>query len=335
MGRLRIQERMPVCKFATEASLPANVMPVILFAAFLHASWNAVVKSSPDKFLDIVLVTTGAAALSGFVLLFLPAPLSAAWPYAAGSVVIHVAYFALVGAVYRSGDMSYAYPLMRGVPPLLVALASGPLIGEHLSIGGWSGVLLICGGILCLTLVHGRSPAMIGGPTAFALINAVVIAAYTSVDGVGVRLSGNAAAYTMWVFLLGAPPIVVWAVMQRPANVLDHFRRRWHFALIGGGMHRWGLHAGALGDDSGAGCHGRGAPRNRNPLRDGAFGACTQGAVRLEPTRGHGDHNARCRRVEAGIGAALVAESDRDPRAMAGQVLGCGDAKRPLKTGES
>lgn len=109
------------------------VMLLVLFAALLHASWNALVKSSPDKFLDIVLVTSGAAALSATVLPFLALPWSASWPYVAASVVIHVAYFLLIGASYRSGDMSHAYPLMRGAAPLLVAVASGPLIGEQLS----------------------------------------------------------------------------------------------------------------------------------------------------------------------------------------------------------
>jgi drug/metabolite transporter (DMT)-like permease len=211
----------------------ADVMALVLFAALLHASWNAVVKSGPDKFLDIVLVTTGAAALSGLVLPFLPAPASASRPYLAASVVIHMGYFTLLGAAYRSGDMSHVYPLMRGVPPLLVALASGPLIGERLSAGEWSGIVLISGGILGLALAHGRR-GVTAGPTVLALANAAVIAVYTSVDGIGVRLSGNAASYTMWGFLLTAPPILACALLRRPASVSGYFRRRRHVALIGG-----------------------------------------------------------------------------------------------------
>lgn len=208
-------------------------MALVLLAALLHASWNAAVKSGPDKFLDVVLVTTGAAALSGLVLPFLPAPLSASRPYLAASVAIHVGYFTLLGAAYRSGDMSHVYPLMRGVPPLLVALASGPLIGERLSAGEWSGIVLISGGILALALVHGRC-GVTAGPTVLALTNAAVIAVYTAVDGLGVRLSGNAAAYTMWGFLVAALPILAWALLRRPASVSEHFRRRWHIAALGG-----------------------------------------------------------------------------------------------------
>ena len=140
----------------TPATMSIQVMLLVLLSAFLHASWNAVVKSSSDKFLDIVLVTGGSALLSALVLPFLPVPDPASWPYAAASVVIHVGYFALVGAAYRVGDMSFAYPLMRGTAPVLVTFASGPLIGEYLGVGAWSGVLLISAGVLGMTLAKSR-----------------------------------------------------------------------------------------------------------------------------------------------------------------------------------
>src|SRR4051812_3155643 len=214
--------------------MSVQVMLIVLLAAFLHASWNAVVKSSRDKFLDIVLVTAGSALLSAIALPFLPLPASASWAYVAASVVIHIGYFALVAVAYRAGDMSFAYPLMRGTAPLLVTIASGPLIGEYLSLGAWAGVLLISAGVFGMTLVH-RAPGAAGlRAVSPALANAVVIAAYTIVDGAGVRLSGQAAAYTMWVFLGTALPLVAWAWLRRRDDLAAHFRSRWHFGLIGG-----------------------------------------------------------------------------------------------------
>ena len=209
-------------------------MLLVLFAALLHASWNAVVKCSPDKFLDIVLVTSGAAALSALALPFLASPRPSGCGYVAASVVIHVAYFLLTGASYRSGDMSHAYPLMRGAAPLLVALASGPLIGERLLPGEWGGISLICGGILGLLLMDNRDSTLSAPATRFALLNAVVIACYTLVDGTGVRLSGHPVAYTMWMFLLTAPAILLWPVLRRRSDVIRHLRGRWHFGLVGG-----------------------------------------------------------------------------------------------------
>lgn len=213
--------------------MPISVQLVVLLAALLHASWNAIVKSSQDKFLDIVFVTASAAALSALVVPFLPLPDSASWGYIAASVGIHVFYFVLIGAAYRSGDMGHAYPLMRGAPPLIVALASGPLIGEQLSLSAWVGVLLVCAGILGLLLAKSASLSR-GRTTRLALLNAGSVAAYTLVNGTGVRLPGNPAAYTMWMFFLTAFPMLAWAVWRRKAAVLGHLRVRWYLMLAGG-----------------------------------------------------------------------------------------------------
>jgi drug/metabolite transporter (DMT)-like permease len=201
----------------------------------LHASWNAVVKSGPDKVMDTVLVTASSAFLAGLALPFLPSPAPASWAYAAASVVMHVLYFSLVAAAYRVGDMSFAYPLMRGTAPLIVAVLSAVLVGERLSPGAWAGVLLICGGVLGLTLAYRRPEGSIMRPTLLALSNAGVIAGYTFVDGVGVRLSGQAASYTLWVLLLTAFPIVGWAVARRVRDLRKQLAARWRLGLFGGG----------------------------------------------------------------------------------------------------
>lgn len=217
-----------------ELPLSTEIALLVLFAALLHAGWNAIVKGGKDKFLDTVLVTAGAGILSAVVLPFLPLPAAASWPFLAASVAIHVGYFALVAATYRVSDMSYAYPLMRGTGPLLVAFASGPIIGERLSAGAWAGVVLICAGVLGLAFAHHRPRDAIGAATAFALANAVVIAAYTLVDGVGARLSGHAVAYTMWMFVLTAPLLLTWALLRRHSDLVRNIRSRWHFGLLGG-----------------------------------------------------------------------------------------------------
>lgn len=213
--------------------MPIDVLCLVLLSAFLHASWNAVVKSSPDKFLDIVFVAASAALLCAISAPFLPLPASASWGYIALSAVIHVLYFILIGATYRSGDMSHAYPLMRGVPPLLVALVSGPLIGEMLGMGEWVGILLVCAGILGLLMAN-RSAVGTARTTQLALLNAATIAAYTLVDGMGVRLSGHAASYTMWMFILSTLPMLAWTGIRRRQDALRHLRTRGHLMLLGG-----------------------------------------------------------------------------------------------------
>ena len=215
------------------------VVAVVLFAALLHASWNAIVKSGKDTFLTTVLVSVGAALISLAVLPFVDAPAAASWPYLAASAVAQLAYYSLLAAAYRAGDMSHAYPLMRGSAPLIVALASWPLIGERLSLMQMGAVGCICAGILAL-YVAARKPAMGAAPTGtgratvFALGNACVIASYTLIDGIGVRLSAAPAAYTMWIFVLNGLGLCLWMLLRRPADLLTGAREQWPRALFGG-----------------------------------------------------------------------------------------------------
>ena len=103
-------------------SLPLDVTLLVLLAALMHASWNAIAKTATVTLLDITTMAVAAAALCAAALPFLPFPEPAAWPWLAASVLLHFLYFmALVGA-YDHGDLSHAYPLMRGLAPLLVAL---------------------------------------------------------------------------------------------------------------------------------------------------------------------------------------------------------------------
>src|SRR4051812_18960998 len=108
------------------------VVGMVLFAALLHASWNALVKSAPDTFLTTVLVAAGGGLISACALPFFAAPAAASWPFIGASALAQLVYYALLVATYQSGDISHGYPVMRGTAPLLVALASGPLTGELL-----------------------------------------------------------------------------------------------------------------------------------------------------------------------------------------------------------
>ncbi|WP_395407739.1 EamA family transporter [Pseudoduganella sp. UC29_106] len=127
--------------------MPGHVVAVVLLAALLHASWNALVKAGKEPFLTSVLVASGAAAFSALALPFLPPPSAASWPYLAASTCIHFFYFGLLAAAYRHCDMSHAYPLMRGSAPLLVAVLSVPLLGEQLNPQQYGAVACISAGI--------------------------------------------------------------------------------------------------------------------------------------------------------------------------------------------
>ena len=220
--------------------MPGHVVAIVLLAALLHAAWNALVKAGSQPFLTSVLVASGAAVISAFALPFLPSPAAASWPYLAASTCIHFFYFGLLAAAYRHGDMSHAYPLMRGSAPLLVALSSVPLLGEHLSPGQYAAIACISGGIFGLwfatrpTLRAEAGDSARRRSTVYALLNALVIGAYTLVDGLGARASAAPAAYVMWLHVLSAIGLLAWCLVRRPRELHDYARQYWKVALFGG-----------------------------------------------------------------------------------------------------
>jgi drug/metabolite transporter (DMT)-like permease len=220
-------------------------MAAVLFAALLHASWNAIMKSGSDTFLETALLACGAALISAATLPFVPLPAVECWPYLGASAVIHLAYFTLVAAAYRTGDMSYVYPIMRGSAPLLTALVAGFFVAERLSAGGWGAILLISAGILLLAVSQWRRGHFQLSQTLFALGNAVVICIYTLVDGIGTRLSGNSFSYVGWMLVLDGAMLATFVFARHGEAMLRQVRTRWRHG-IGGGLCTWASYAIAL-----------------------------------------------------------------------------------------
>jgi drug/metabolite transporter (DMT)-like permease len=211
------------------------VVGAVLFAALLHASWNALVKSRADIVLTTLLVAVGGGLFSALALPFLAAPAAASWPFMAASALTQLLYYALLVSTYRSGDISHGYPLMRGSAPLLVALASAPLTGERLGGGQWLAIACICGGILTLYFAGHKDAAAARRTTVRALMTACAIATYTMIDGIGVRKSDAPAAYTMWIFLLTAIGCIAWCAFARPGELARYARANPPVLLLGGG----------------------------------------------------------------------------------------------------
>ncbi len=215
--------------------MSGSVLLIVLCGAFFHASWNAIVKGSGDKFFGAASVTGAAGVIALFVVPFLPWPSAESWIYILLSTITQIFYMSLVAAAYKSGDMSEAYPIMRGTPPLLVALVSAPLIGEIMGWHSWLGIALICAGVLAMALeARRRNRGTSSRTTLLALTNAGFIAAYTIIDGLGVRVSGNTLSYTLWLFVVNALPLTSWALYREPDRYIHYIRNRWRPALIGG-----------------------------------------------------------------------------------------------------
>jgi drug/metabolite transporter (DMT)-like permease len=201
----------------------------VLGAALLHATWNALVKASADKQLDAISNSVGAGVISICIAAWLPAPAAASLPWIAASMAIHVLYYRFLAGAYRWGELSYTYPVMRGGGPIVVALAGTLLFGEALHPSHWVGIAFVCGGILALAQgSHDRRA------TAFAVANALVIAAYTLVDATGARASTAPLVYALWLCAGNGMLNAAIGLAQRGRELPAYLARRWLRALLGG-----------------------------------------------------------------------------------------------------
>lgn len=158
-------------------------MLAVLVGAMLHASWNALIKSSGDKALDTALVHFIGAVIALPFMLWVGLPRAESWPYIGASLLIHIGYYvALVGA-YQHGELGLTYPIMRGFAPLLVALGSGIALGESPTALAWIGIIGITVGVAMVGLAHPGEALHHRKALAYAFSNAAIIALYTLVDG--------------------------------------------------------------------------------------------------------------------------------------------------------
>jgi drug/metabolite transporter (DMT)-like permease len=220
--------------------MTAGVIALVLCAALLHASWNAMLKSSGDRLWAITLMTIGSALGAVPIVIWAPLPAIASWPYILLSVALHAGYNLFLIRAYRAGDFGQSYPIARGSSPLLVSLGGALLAGEQLGTLTLSGVALISAGILSLAQIKFGKAADAAGARQWdaplaALTTGVFIAGYTVVDGLGSRLAGNAASYTGWIFLLnGLPLLVIYLSMHGRLRIALRARETWN--ALGGGV---------------------------------------------------------------------------------------------------
>jgi len=178
--------------------MPPAAIALVLTAAILHASWNALLKTSGDP-----LRTAVRLQLIGTLVL---APLAlVAWLTVAGqppiplevialvivSGLLEAVYFACLAAAYRRGDLSLVYPLARGSAPLLAVIVGVTVLREQLVPVAALGVVCLLAGVLVVARpwrVLREAGAHDRAAVGFALATGASIAAYSAIDRVAVRL---------------------------------------------------------------------------------------------------------------------------------------------------
>ncbi|WDZ96289.1 DMT family transporter [Herbaspirillum sp. WKF16] len=185
------------------------VIGLVLAAALLHASWNALLKSSADRLASLSLMTIGAGLAAIPLVLLRPLPHGPSWFYIILSGILHTGYNLFLIRAYRIGDFGQSYPIARGSSPLLVALGAAVFAGERLNVYTVAGIALVSAGIVSLANLRGlRRRENLSGPAA-AFATGAFIAAYTVTDGIGARLAGDSVSYAGWLFVLDSIPLAL------------------------------------------------------------------------------------------------------------------------------
>ena len=203
-------------------TLPLSVTMAVLAAAITHATWNAIAHGIKDQMLAFGLIGAGGILVAIPLVIVAAAPRPDCWPYLLGSVAIHVFYNLLLMRCYRYGEFGQVYPLARGISPPVVTVLAAVFVGEHLALHQIAGVVIVSAGLAALVFV-GRWPGRV--VMLAAVGTGLTIAAYTTVDGVGVRLAASPVGYIGWLMLLQSMCVPMFALLRR-RDVLARQRPR-------------------------------------------------------------------------------------------------------------
>lgn len=210
-----------------------DALLLVLAAAAIHATWNALTKRAQDQLAFL----WSSVSLATVVLLpvgwaFLPpegVP-RAAWPFLVATSSIHAAYFYALGRAYGSGEFSLVYPIARGLGVALVPVAAVFLLDERPSPLGALGVLLVVAGIVGINVAAGGPRRLMSAGTGWALVTGLSIAAYSLVDKAGVaRLHP-----VPYIAILGVGMclLLVPAMARRRAALAREWRTNWRTILV-------------------------------------------------------------------------------------------------------
>ena len=211
-----------------------GVYAAVLFAALLHAAWNAAAHRIPDRLVGLALIGVGYTVVSAAVVPWVAVPAAGAWGWLLGSVALHVVYSVLLIRSYRLGAFGHVYPLARGVSPMVVAIVAVTVVGQPLDVGQALGIGVLCAGLVVLVfagggILHAGRSAVIA-----ALLTGLCIASYTVFDGIGVRAAHGTAGYVGWLFLLHGPILPVVVAIRRGHRTLRDCRPVWRLGLASG-----------------------------------------------------------------------------------------------------
>lgn len=210
---------------------------LILISAVLHAVSNALVKSADDKliFRAVIGLTTLICMLP--LLLIVPTPTGPVWVWITCAAVVHFSYQLVQISAFELSDLSFAFPIMRGIAPMITALGGYFFLSEMLTAMQSMALMAMCSGLVILAYepqgdrrsIQTRKRAL-----AVAILGAFMIALYTIVDASGVRAADNMFTYIVWIFAIDGLVITVFTFVRRSDKFCGAFRSQLQVGIIGG-----------------------------------------------------------------------------------------------------
>ena len=196
-----------------------TVFFAVLLAALLHATWNSLVKGSPDKYVGMLLIALGHVPPGIIFVFFAPLPGMDVLPWLGASLALHLGYQLFLAASYRVGDLTTVYPIARGSAPLFVTMVSLTVLDVDLSWGQVGSVGLLILGLLLLSYDRLGTNKRQWTVLILALVTGGFIASYSIVDGLGARKMGYALAYWGWVAIGNGALMTLWMLLFQPSSM--------------------------------------------------------------------------------------------------------------------
>ncbi len=208
-----------------------GVFMAVIGAAFLHALWNALIKVGSSKVGGMVILSITEIPIGLAIGLASPWPAPEVWPWVIAAGCTHFFYKSFLVFAYERGDLSRVYPIARGAAPMVVALVGFFALKDAITGHEYAGIAVLgCGIVLMARGVFAQAEDRKLLP--FALGSACATAAYTLIDGLGARVSGDAAAYVAWVFVADGLIFTTVTLLWKGTGVLPRDRKSWGMATF-------------------------------------------------------------------------------------------------------
>jgi drug/metabolite transporter (DMT)-like permease len=201
----------------------------------MHATWSSMAYRFKDQVLGFAMMGWVSIAFGLVLILASAHPARASWGWIACSVLLHVVYTVALVKANGLAQFSQIYPISRGLAPVLVASLVLLGVGDQLTGRQVASVAVIVVGLMIFASVRAEVSALGSRALPMAIVVSVLIAAYTVVDGLGVRQSGSVLGYTGFLSL--GQGVLTVAALQTRGGMRERFARNralWKWSLAGG-----------------------------------------------------------------------------------------------------